>query len=126
MPVLANVKSFGCAYHELRRVRFCVLVQNRHFRRSVAQFRQHPYPLDLRQLLKDGPVGSRLRWRWRRDGRQENQSILVSIRGPVSILRASLGGARQILLWNCLIASGITRRNLRHGSSSVSQSEQKP
>jgi hypothetical protein len=30
---------------------------------------------------------------------------LVSIRGRVSILRASLGGARQILLWNCLITS---------------------
>jgi predicted DNA-binding WGR domain protein len=42
---------------------------------------------------------------------------LVSIRGRVSILRASLGGARQILLWNCLITSRITRRNLRHGSS---------
>jgi hypothetical protein len=41
---------------------------------------------------------------------------LVSIRGRVSIRRASLGRARQILLWNCLITSRITRRNLRHGS----------
>src|ERR1700724_2452881 len=42
---------------------------------------------------------------------------LVSIRGRVSILRASLGGARHILLWNCLITSRIARRTLRHGSS---------
>src|SRR3984893_6880821 len=54
---------------------------------------------------------------------------LVSIRGRVSrgrvsILRASLGGARQILLWNCLIATAITRRQLRPGSSSASYSEQ--
>gem|GEM_PF-6076934 len=42
---------------------------------------------------------------------------LVSIRGRVFFLGASVSGTRQILLWNCLITSRITRRNLRHGSS---------
>ncbi|MDQ6867313.1 MAG: hypothetical protein M3178_02475 [Pseudomonadota bacterium] len=57
-------------------------------------------------------------FRWLDDATAFIQFIaetLVPIRGRVSILRASFGGARQILLWNYLITSRITSRNLRHG-----------
>ena len=59
-------------------------------------------------------------FRWLDDATAFIQFIaetLVSIRGRVFILCASFGGARQILLWNCLITRRITRRNLRYGSS---------